>query len=190
MNVAIPPRSRNHRLPTACDTPTDCAASSLLKPSAIRRQNTRSTSRRCDGLPGDFIGDLPVNSFIHPAGLPITTSSIEVLRRPVESAQYTSMRYTQRLEDLGIAPSVGSVGDAYDNAMAESFVATLKRELVKGRVFASRFEAEIAVVEYLGWFNHTRLHGELGDIPLAEFETLSSSSTVHLSPSRSRVGTN
>ncbi|MCA1699826.1 MAG: integrase core domain-containing protein [Actinobacteria bacterium] len=82
------------------------------------------------------------------------------------------MRYTQRLEDLGIAPSVGSVGDAYDNAMAESFVATFKRELVKGRVFGSRFEAEIAVVEYLGWFNHTRLHGELGDVPPADVEAL------------------
>jgi len=87
MNVAMPPRSLNHRPPTACETPTACAASSLLKPSAIRRQNARSTSRRCDGLPGDFIGERPVNSFIHPAGLPITTSSIEVLRRPVESAQ-------------------------------------------------------------------------------------------------------
>jgi transposase InsO family protein len=87
-------------------------------------------------------------------------------------SQYTSMRYTQRLEDLAIAPSVGSVGDAYDNAMAESFVSSLKRELIKGRVFASRFEAEISVVEYLGWFNHTRLHGELGDVPPAEFEAL------------------
>ena len=87
-------------------------------------------------------------------------------------SQYTSMRYTQRLQDLGIAPSVGSVGDAYDNAMAESFVATLKRELVKDRVFGSRFEAEISVVEYLGWFNHTRLHSELGDVAPAEFEAL------------------
>ena len=104
------------------------------------------------------------------------------LRRPPATAglvahsdrgsQYTSMRYTQRLEDLGIAPSVGSVGDAYDNAMAESFVATLKRELIKGQTFGSRFEAEIAVVEYLGWFNHTRLHSELGDVPPAEFEAL------------------
>ncbi len=87
-------------------------------------------------------------------------------------SQYTSMRYTQRLEDLGIAPSVGSVGDAYDNAMAESFVGTLKRELVKGRVFRTRFEAEIAVVEFLGWFNHTRLHSELGDVPPAEYEAI------------------
>jgi len=56
--------------------------------------------------------------------------------------------------------------------MAESFVSTLKRELVKGRVFSSRFEAEIAVVEYLGWFNHTRLHGELSDVSPAEYEAL------------------
>jgi putative transposase len=95
-----------------------------------------------------------------------------VLRRSRESAQYTSFRYTQRLADLGIVASVGSVADAYDNAMAESFVGTLKTELIGGRVFATRFEAEIAVVEYLGWFNHTRLHHSLADLPPAEFEAL------------------
>lgn len=56
--------------------------------------------------------------------------------------------------------------------MAESFVGTLKTELVGGRVFASRFDAEIAVVECLDWFNHTRLHEALGDRPPAEFEAL------------------
>ena len=56
--------------------------------------------------------------------------------------------------------------------MAESFVGTLKTELVHGRTFTTRFEAEIAVVEYLGWFNHTRLHEALGDVPPAEFEAL------------------
>ncbi len=65
--------------------------------------------------------------------------------------------------------------------MAESFVATLKRELVKGRVFTSRFEAEISVVEYLGWFNHTRLHSELGDVAPAEFEALWSLSDANAS---------
>ena len=103
------------------------------------------------------------------------------LRRPIagelvhhtdRGSQYTSFRYTQRLADLGIAASVGSVADAYDNAMAESFVGTLKTELVDGRIFASRFDAEIAIVEYLGWFNHTRLHEALGDRPPAEFEAL------------------
>src|SRR6266540_3953981 len=86
MNDGMPPRSRNHRLPAACDALTATAASSLVNPFAISRQNNRSTSRRSDGAPGDFMGALPVNSFIHPAGLPIHTSTIEVLRRPVESA--------------------------------------------------------------------------------------------------------
>ncbi len=86
MNVGIPPRSLNHRLPAAADAPTATAASSLLKPLAIPRQNNRSTSRRSDGAPSDFISALPVNSFIHPAGLPINTSTIKVLRGPVESA--------------------------------------------------------------------------------------------------------
>jgi putative transposase len=85
-------------------------------------------------------------------------------------SQYTSLRYTQRLADLGITASVGSVADAYDNAMAESFVGSFKCELVDGRVFRSRFEAEIAAVEYIGWFNNSRLHTELGYVPPAEFE--------------------
>src|SRR3954470_23209804 len=85
-SVAIPPRSLNHRLPAADETPTAAAASSLLRPSAISRQNHRSTSRRCDGLPGDFIAERPVNAFIQPAGLPIATPHLEALRRPRESA--------------------------------------------------------------------------------------------------------
>jgi hypothetical protein len=86
----------------------------VLTPSAIRRQNTRSMSRRCDGRPGDFIGERPVNSFIHPAGLPITTSSIKVLRRPVESAQYVSLGFGQAAREAGIARSMGSRGDCWD----------------------------------------------------------------------------
>jgi hypothetical protein len=87
MNVGIPPRSRNHRLPATEDAPTATAASSLLSPLTISCQNSRSTSRRSDSAPGDFNGTLPVNSLIHPAGLPInTTSTITVLRAPVESA--------------------------------------------------------------------------------------------------------
>jgi transposase InsO family protein len=118
--------------------------------------------------------DLVLDALEMAAHLRRPAASMGLIAHSDRGSQYTSMRYTQRLEDLGIAPSVGSVGDAYDNAMAESFVSTLKRELVKGRVFRSRFDAEIAVVEYLGWFNHTRLHSELGDIPPAEYEALSS----------------
>src|SRR5450759_5265834 len=95
MNDGMPPRSRNHPLPAACDAPTPIAASSLVSPLVISRQNDRATARRSAGAPGDFIGDLPVNSIIHPAGLPISTSTLEVLRRPVESclAAAVGMKY-------------------------------------------------------------------------------------------------
>ena len=62
------------------------------RPLTISRQNSRSTSRRRAGAPGDFIADRPVNACIHPAGLPINTSAIKVLRRPVESASSCSGR--------------------------------------------------------------------------------------------------
>ena len=68
--------------------------------------------------------------------------------------------------------SVGSVGDAYDNAMAESFVDSFKTELIADRVWRARSQIELATVEYVGWFNHNRLHEALGDLPPAEFEAL------------------
>jgi hypothetical protein len=121
-------------------------------------------------LPGDFIADRPVNSFIHPAGLPIATPLVEVLRRPVDFAQYTSAQFNDALTDHGLLASLGSVGDAYDNAMAESFVDTFKTELVADRAWRSRSELELAIVEWVGWYNHRRLHSSLGDVPPSEFE--------------------
>ena len=85
-------------------------------------------------------------------------------------SQYTSAAYTQVLDDHRVLQSVGSVGDAYDNAMAESFVDTFKTELINDRVWRTRSQLELAVVEYLSWFNHDRLHESLGDIPPVEFE--------------------
>ena len=99
----------------------------------------------------------------------------------------TSFRYTQRLAELGITRSVGAVADAYDNAMAESFVATLKTELVQGRPFKTRFDAELAVVEYLGWFNHDRLHSSLGDLPPAQFETDNAGERTMIEPVTAEV---
>jgi len=95
-----------------------------------------------------------------------------VLRRPVEFGQYTSIDYNQELDDHGVLASVGSVGDAYDNALAESFVDSFKTELVADRVWQTRTQLELAVVEYIAWFNHDRLHESLGDIPPAEHELL------------------
>jgi putative transposase len=85
-------------------------------------------------------------------------------------SQYTSIDYTQTLSDHGVLASVGSVGDAYDNALAESFVDSFKTELIADRVWRSRSQLELAIVEYIGWFNHDRLHQALDDIPPAEFE--------------------
>src|SRR6059036_3654159 len=95
-----------------------------------------------------------------------------VLRRPVETGQYTSGDYTQTLDDHGVLASVGSVGDAYNNAMAESFVDSFKTELIADRVWRTRTQLELAIVEYVGWFNHQRLHQALDDRPPAEVEAL------------------
>jgi transposase InsO family protein len=92
------------------------------------------------------------------------------LRRPVESAQYTSIDYTQTLADHRVLASVGSVGDAYDNALAESFVDSFKTELIADRVWRTRSQLDLAVVEYVGWYNADRLHESLGDIPPTEYE--------------------
>jgi putative transposase len=91
-------------------------------------------------------------------------------------SQYTSADYTQVLDDHHVLASVGSVGDAYDNALAESFVDTFKTELIADRVWRTRSQLERAVVQYVGWFNDARLHQSLGDIPPAEFEALDATS--------------
>jgi putative transposase len=88
-------------------------------------------------------------------------------------SQYTSGEYAQTLAEHHVLASMGSVGDAYDNALAESFVDTFKTELISDRVWRTRAQLELATVEYLSWFNHDRLHSALGDIPPAEHETLS-----------------
>jgi transposase InsO family protein len=87
-------------------------------------------------------------------------------------SQYTSLAYTDRLDELGIAPSVGSRGDAYDNALAEAWVATFKSELVDGRRFSSFEHAEHEVLHWIGFYNDERLHEELGDLPPVEYEEL------------------
>jgi putative transposase len=102
------------------------------------------------------------------------------LRRPApgliahtdRGSQYTSIRYTGRLDELGAAPSVGSRGDAYDNAMAEAWVATFKSELVDDRRFPSFENVEHETLHWIGFYNDERLHEELGDLPPAEYEEL------------------
>lgn len=97
---------------------------------------------------------------------------ITLIHHSDAGSQYTSADYTQELTDHRILGSIGSVGDAYDNALAESFVDTVKTELLTDRVWRTRSQLELAIVEYVGWFNTARLHESLGDLPPAEFEAL------------------
>jgi len=99
-------------------------------------------------------------------------ADVELVHHSDRGSQYTSIDYTQTLADHGVLASVGSVGDAYDNALAESFVDSFKTELIADRVWRTRSQLELAVVEYLGWFNTGRLHQTLGDVPPVEFEAL------------------
>jgi putative transposase len=87
-------------------------------------------------------------------------------------SQYTSHDFNDALDDRGILASLGSTGDAYDNALAESFVDSFKTELIADRVWRSRDQLELAIVEWVGWYDQRRLHSSLGDIPPAEFEAL------------------
>jgi putative transposase len=87
-----------------------------------------------------------------------------------QPGQYTSYAFTQVLDDHGVLASIGSVGDALDNALAESFVDSFKTELIADRVWRSRTQLELAIVEYIGWFNTVRLHEALEDRPPEEFE--------------------
>jgi putative transposase len=100
-------------------------------------------------------------------------ADVALVHHSDRGSQYTSIDYTQTLADHGVLASVGSVGDAYDNALAESFVDSFKTELISDRVWQTRSQLELAIVEYLGWFNGARIHQALGDLPPAEFEALS-----------------
>ncbi|MDP9259162.1 MAG: integrase core domain-containing protein [Actinomycetota bacterium] len=74
--------------------------------------------------------------------------------------------------------SCGSVGDAYDNALAESFVDTIKTELIRDRVWRTQSQLELAIVAYIGWYNHNRLHEALADLPPVEYETRALTETL------------
>jgi putative transposase len=100
-------------------------------------------------------------------------------RRPIgvihysdQGSQYTSIAFGKRCREAGVRPSMGSVGDAYDNAMAESFFATLECELLHRRRFKTHAEARIALFEFIeGFYNPRRRHSSLGYLSPAAFET-------------------
>jgi len=94
-----------------------------------------------------------------------------VLRRPLEPGQYLSIRYTERLAEAGAVTSVGSRGDSYDNALAETIIGLYKTELIRRRgPWKGLDDLEYATLEWVDWFNHRRLLEPIGHVPPAEFE--------------------
>jgi putative transposase len=88
---------------------------------------------------------------------------LQVIHHSDHGCQYTSYAFGKRCREAGIMPSMGTVGDAYDNAMAESFFATLEREVLNRRRFRSQAEAKMAIFDWLeGWYNPHRRHSSLG----------------------------
>ena len=87
-------------------------------------------------------------------------------------SQYTSIRYGERLAELGAQPSIGTIGDSYDNALAEAVNGLYKSELIYDKgPWRTVDDVELATLSWVHWFNTTRLHSSLGDIPPAEFES-------------------
>jgi putative transposase len=94
-----------------------------------------------------------------------------VVHHSDRGVQYLSIRYTERLSEAGVVASVGSKGDSYDNALAESFNGLYKTELIRRRgPWSGLDDVEFATLEYVDWFNHRRLHGQIGMTPPAEAE--------------------
>jgi putative transposase len=96
-----------------------------------------------------------------------------VLRQPRQSAQYTSYAFTSRLIDAGVDASVGSVGDGYDNAHAETTIGLYKTEKIHRegpwRILA---DVELATLEWVDWYNHERLRSAAGNAPPVEYESI------------------
>ena len=102
-------------------------------------------------------GDEPLNGLVHHSD---------------RGTQYLSIRYTERLAEAGVVASVGSRGDSYDNALAETIIGLYKTELVRNKgPWRGLNDLELATLEWVDWFNHRRLLHELGRIPPVEYET-------------------
>jgi putative transposase len=97
-------------------------------------------------------------------------ADVQLIHHSDAGSQYTSYAFAQVLDDHHVLQSIGSVGDAYDNAMAESFVDSFKTELIADRVWRTRSQLELAIVEWVAWFNDHRIHSALGDLAPVEVE--------------------
>ena len=101
----------------------------------------------------------------------ITRKPDQVIHHSDQGSQYTSVEFGKRCKEMGVRPSMGSVGDAYDNAMAESFFASLECELIDRRSWKNKTEARLAVFTWIeSWYNPKRRHSGLGYLSPNNFE--------------------
>jgi putative transposase len=114
--------------------------------------------------------DLVLDALKMALGLRRPGADVALVHHSDAGSQYTSGDYQQELTDARVLASIGTVGDCFDNALAESFVDSFKTELIADRVWRTRGQLEFAVVEYVAWFNTVRLHSSLGNIPPIEHE--------------------
>ena len=163
-NIAggMPPAFRNHLVPIACGTPAPIAASSLERPSAIPFQKRcRSCRPATGGRPGDDKGDRPDRSErrFFPS---IATLSLEVLRRPLESTQFTSPRFTGVLLAKGVRVSMDGRGRWMDNVFIERLWRSLKYECVYLHAFETGSELRAGLTKWIDYYNADRPHSALG----------------------------
>ena len=103
----------------------------------------------------------------------LTRKPESVIHHSDQGSQYTSVAFGKRCKEMGVRPSMGTVGDAYDNAMAESFFATLECELIDRRNWKTHTEARLAIFTWIeAWYNPHRRHSSLGQISPINFERL------------------
>ncbi len=106
-----------------------------------------------------------------------------MLLRPLEPKQYTSLTLSEALTDAGIAGSIGSVGDALDNALMESTIGLFKTELIhRQQSWTGRAEVERETATWIHWFNTSRLHSSIGHQPPVEFEQLHRDTITEATP--------
>jgi putative transposase len=123
-------------------------------------------------------------------------ADVSLIHHSDAGSQYLSLDDVQVLDDHNVLASIGSVGDAYDNAMAASFVDSFKTELIADRAWRSRSQLELAIVAHVGWFNDQQLHPALSDIPPAEHKALhefryaAALSSVGSTPAKTKLKTN